>query len=93
MSIKRSFTVTVTFKQGYGEALSLTGKEAQNFWTQYTAYLRGDVNGARGIVITNEGTQCGYMFDSIASACRSKQTETEYADDECQDLTRDDLNL
>ena len=35
MSIKRSFTVKITFKEGYGEPITLTGKDATAFNTAW----------------------------------------------------------
>ena len=35
MSIKRSFTVKITFKEGYGGPITLTGKDATAFNTAW----------------------------------------------------------
>lgn len=47
MSIKRSFTVKITFKEGYGNPITLTGKDATAFNTAWHNKLN-DQDGAIG---------------------------------------------
>ena len=47
MSIKRSFTVKITFKEGYGDPITLTGKDATAFNTAWHNKLN-DQDGAIG---------------------------------------------
>lgn len=57
MSIKRSFTVKITFKEGYGDPITLTGKDATAFNTAWHNKLN-DQDGAIGFewpVITTTG--------------------------------------
>lgn len=91
MAIKRSFSVTVTFQTGFGDALTLTGSDAQNFYARYQQYLSSTANMERGIeIIKSDGSACLYNFAHVASVCRTKQTETETTDGACEDL---DCNL
>lgn len=84
---KRSFSVTITFKEGAGEAKTLTGEQAQNFWNMFNTYANGTslVNGFH-IVDTEAGTDCIILFDNVAQACRSAITETEVEVEGCTDL-------
>lgn len=91
MAIKRSFSVTVTFQTGFGDALTLTGSDAQNFYARYQQYLSSTANMERGIeIIKSDGSACLYNFSHVASVCRTKQTETETTEGACEDL---DCNL
>lgn len=84
---KRTFSVTITFKEGYGEAVTLTGEQAQNFWNMFNTYANGTslVNGFH-IVDLENGTDCIILFANIAQACRSAITETEVEIAGCTDL-------
>lgn len=91
MSIKRSFTVKITFKEGYGDPITLTGKDATAFNTAWHNKLN-DQDGAIGFewpVITTTGDQktvttyTSFLFCNVAKVERSEQTETEYTDDQC----------
>ncbi len=92
MSVKRSMTVKVTFKEGYADAITLTGSDAYNFYVLWSNKLK-DQDGAIGFeyksVTTKEEvtttTWISFLFDKIAKVERSEPTETEYHDDECQD--------
>ena len=84
---KRTFSVTITFKEGAGDAKTLTGEQAQNFWNMFNTYANGTslVNGFH-IVDLEEGTDCIILFDNIAQACRSAITETDVEVEGCTDL-------
>lgn len=84
---KRTFSVTITFKEGAGEAKTLTGEQAQNFWNMFNTYANGTslVNGFH-IVDLEEGTDCIILFENIAQACRSAITETDVEVEGCTDL-------
>lgn len=89
MSIKRSFTVKITFKEGYGDPITLTGKDATAFNTAWHNKLN-DQDGAIGFewpVITTTGTThyISFLFCNVAKVERSEQTETKYTDDQCHD--------
>lgn len=85
MSVKRTYTVTITFKTGYADAITLEGSDAYNFYTQWSLFLK-DQDGARGFEYTGtDKTVTSFLFDKIAKVVRSAITETEYHDDECQD--------
>lgn len=96
MSIKRSFTVKITFKEGYGSPITLTGKDAIAFNTAWHNKLNGQ-DGAIGLewpVITTTGeassqktvtTYTSFLFCNVAKVERSEQTETKYTDDQCHD--------
>lgn len=94
MSIKRSFTVKITFKEGYGNPITLTGKDATAFNTAWHNKLN-DQDGAIGFewpVITTTGespsqktvtTWTSFLFCNVAKVERSEQAETKYTDDQC----------
>lgn len=95
MSIKRSFTVKITFKEGYGNPITLTGKDATAFNTAWHNKLN-DQDGAIGFeypVITKTEeelpktvtTYTSFLFCNVAKVERSEQTETKYTDDQCHD--------
>lgn len=88
MSIKRSFTVKVTFKEGYGDPITLTGADAEAFYKAWTLKLKGQ-DGAIGfewpVVSGAETTWTSFLFCNVAKVERSKQTETQYTDDQCKD--------
>lgn len=95
MSIKRSFTVKITFKEGYGGPITLTGKDATAFNTAWNNKLN-DQDGAIGFewpVITKTAkehpktvtTYTSFLFCNVAKVERSEQTETKYTDDQCHD--------
>ena len=89
MSIKRSFTVKITFKEGYGDPITLTGKDATAFNTAWHNKLN-DQDGAIGFewpVITTTGvtTYTSFLFCNVAKVERSEQTKTKYTDDQCHD--------
>lgn len=95
MSIKRSFTVKITFKEGYGGPITLTGKDATAFNTAWHNKLN-DQDGAIGFewpVITTISeeppktvtTYISFLFCNVAKVERSEQTETKYTDDQCHD--------
>lgn len=93
MSIKRSFTVKITFKEGYGDPITLTGKDATAFNTAWHNKLN-DQDGAIGFewpVITTTANQktvttyTSFLFCNVAKVERSEQTETKYTDDQCHD--------
>lgn len=96
MSIKRSFTVKITFKEGYGDPITLTGKDATAFNTAWHNKML-DRDGAIGfewLVITTTGekpnvktvkTYTSFLFCNVAKVERSEQTETTYTDDQCHD--------
>lgn len=94
MSIKRSFTVKITFKKGYGDPITLTGKDATAFNTAWHNKLN-DQDGAIGFewpVITTTAlchkkvtTYTSFLFCNVAKVERSEQTETKYTDDQCHD--------
>ena len=79
MSIKRSFTVKITFKEGYGDPITLTGKDATAFNTAWHNKLN-DQDGAIGFewpVITEETvtTYTSFLFCNVAKVERSEQTK------------------
>lgn len=84
---KRSFSVTITFKAGAGDAVTLTGESAQNFWNMFVTYANG-VSQAKGFRIAGEGegTECIILFDNVAQVCRSAISETDVEVDGCSDL-------
>lgn len=95
MSIKRSFTVKITFKEGYGSPITLEGKDATVFNTAWHNKLNGQ-DGAIGFewpVITKTEdelpktvtTYTSFLFCNVAKVERSEQTETKYTDDQCHD--------
>lgn len=96
MSIKRSFTVKITFKLGCGHPITLTGKDATAFNTAWHNKLNGQ-DGAIGfewpvITTTREHliekavtTYTSFLFCNVAKVERSEQTETKYTDDQCHD--------
>ncbi len=88
MSVKRSMTVKVTFKEGYADAITLTGMDAYAFNIAWQTHLK-DQDGAIGFeyksVSETTTTWISFLFDKIAKVERSEPTETEYHDDECQD--------
>lgn len=95
MSIKRSFTVKITFKEGYGSPIALEGKDATAFNTAWHNKLN-DQDGAIGFewpVITKASeesqqtvtTYTSFLFCNVAKVERSEQTETKYTDDQCHD--------
>lgn len=95
MSIKRSFTVKIAFKEGYGDPITLTGKDATDFNTAWHNKLN-DQDGAIGFewpVITKTTeehpktvtTYTSFLFCNVAKVERSEQTETKYTDDQCHD--------
>lgn len=94
MSIKRSFTVKITFKEGYGTPITLTGEDATAFNTAWHNKLNGQ-DGAIGFewpVITTKSevhgtvtTYTSFLFCNVAKVERSEQTETKYTDDQCHD--------
>lgn len=95
MSIKRSFTVKITFKEGYGDPIILTEKCATAFNTAWHNKLN-DQDGAIGFewpVITTTGEEPGqtvttwtsFLFCNVAKVERSEQTETKYTDDQWPD--------
>ena len=95
MSIKRSFTVKITFKEGYGGPITLEGKDATAFNTAWHNKLN-DQDGAIGFewpVITKTSeeppktvtTYTSFLFCNVAKVERSEQTETKYTDDQCHD--------
>lgn len=92
MSIKRSFTVKITFKEGYGHPIILEGKDATAFNTAWHNKLN-DQDGAIGFewpVITKRPiktvtTYTSFLFCNVAKVERSEQTETKYTDDQCHD--------
>lgn len=95
MSIKRSFTVKITFKEGYGDPITLTGEDATAFNTAWHNKLN-DQDGAIGFewpVITKTTaeppktvtTYTSFLFCNVAKVERSEQTETKYKDDQCHD--------
>ena len=94
MSVKRSITVKVTFKEGYADAITLTGADAYAFNIAWHTHLKdqdGDIGFEYKNVVTDEKnsttttTYVSFLFDKIAKVERSEATETEYHDDECQD--------
>lgn len=96
MSIKRSFTVKITFKKGYGDPIILTGKDATAFNTAWHNKLNGQ-DGAIGFewqVITTiceahsqkkVTTWTSFLFCNVAKVERSEQTKTKYTVDQCHD--------
>lgn len=95
MSIKRSFTVKITFKEGYGGPITLEGKDATAFNAAWNNKLN-DQDGAIGFewpVITKTEeeppktvtTYTSFLFCNVAKVERSEQTETKYTDDQCHD--------
>lgn len=96
MSIKRTFTVKITFKDGYGDPITLSGADAKAFYSAWMLKLR-DQDGAIGFewpVVTTSGdkpnektvtTWTSFLFGNVAKVERSEQTETEYTDDQCHD--------
>lgn len=95
MSIKRSFTVKITFKEGYGNPITLTEKDATAFNTAWHNKLN-DQDGAIGFewpVITKTEeeppktvtTYTSFLFCNVAKVERLEQTETKYTDDQCHD--------
>lgn len=95
MSIKRSFTVKITFKEGYGNPITLEGKDATAFNTAWNNKLN-DQDGAIGFewpVITKTEdeppktvtTYTSFLFCNVAKVERSEQKETKYTDDQCHD--------
>lgn len=90
MAIKRSFSVTVTFQTGFGDALTLAGSDAQNFYARYQQYLSNNAYECGIEIIKSDGSACLYDFSHVASVCRTKQTETETTEGACEDL---DCNL
>ena len=95
MSIKRSFTVKITFKEGYGNPITLEGKDATAFNTAWNNKLN-DQDGAIGFewpVITKTEeeppktvtTYTSFLFCNVAKVERSEQTEAKYTDDQCHD--------
>lgn len=89
MSIKRSFTVKITFKEGYGNPITLEGKDAAAFNTAWHNKLN-DQDGAIGfewpvITTTGEAPYTSFLFCNVAKVERSEQTETKYTDDQCHD--------
>ena len=96
MSIKRSFTVKITFKEGYGDPITLTGKDATAFNTAWHNKLN-DQDGAIGFewpvititkvknLIKKVTIYTSFLFCNVAKVERSEQTETKYTDDQCHD--------
>lgn len=88
MSIKRSFTVKITFKVGYGSPITLTGKDATAFNTAWHNKLN-DQDGAIGfewpVITKTVTTYTSFLFCNVAKVERSEQTETKYTDDQCHD--------
>lgn len=84
---KRTFSVTITFKEGAGDAVTLTGEQAQNFWNMFNTYANGTslMNGFH-IVDVEKGTDCIILFENIAQACRSAITESDLEIEGCTDL-------
>lgn len=96
MSIKRSFTVKITFKEGYGDQITLEGKDATAFNTAWHNKLN-DQDGAIGFewpviktigVVPSQKTETtwtSFLFCNVAKVERLEQTETKYTDDQCHD--------
>ena len=94
MLFKRSFTVKITFKEGYGDPITLTEKDATAFNTAWHNKLN-DQDGAIGFewpVITTTGeersqetvtTYTSFLFCNVAKVERSEQTDDSY--DQCHD--------
>ena len=86
MSIKRSFTVKITFKEGYGDPITLTGKDATAFNTAWHNKLN-DQDGAIGfewpVIKKAVTTYTSFLFCNVAKVERSEQTETKYTYDQC----------
>lgn len=89
MAIKRSYTTTVTFKTGYGDALTLSGKDAEAVYSQFKAYIQGGYAPMGFEVLSSDGSACLYLYEAVAKVCRSAQTETQTTDGECEDLDCD----
>lgn len=95
MSIKRSFTVKITFKEGYGDPITLKLEAAAAFNTAWHNKLNGQDRaiGFEWPVITIQDeiprktvtTWTSFLFCNVAKVERSEQTETEYTDDQCHD--------
>lgn len=87
MSINRSFNVTVTFRDGYGAPLELTGDKAQNVYAGFQTYVTGTGTSKGFEVIENDGSACIYLYEKVAKMCRTVQTETEVSDEgKCKEL-------
>ena len=84
---KRTFSVTITFKEGAGEEVTLTAEQAQNFWNMFNTYVNG-VSLVKGfhIVDLDNGTDCIILFDNVAVVCRSEITESDVEIEGCTDL-------
>ena len=91
MSKKRSFSITVTMREGYGDPMTFTGVEAEDILSAYThQYDAGCTNFIMHTVTKGSDstvTECYFDVRNVAKICRTQIQETESEDGKCKDIT------
>lgn len=88
----RAYSITITFKEGYGDEITIDSPKAEPIYSDFRAYVKGSRNAARGFeLIEQDGSACLYLFEAIAKICKTATTATESEDGKCQDIDICDL--
>lgn len=90
MSKKRTFSITVTMRDGYGDPMTFTGVEAETILNAYTnQYNAGCVSFIMHTVTPEPGqgvTECYFDIRNVAKICKTPTQETESEDGKCKDI-------
>lgn len=79
------YSITITFKDGYGDPIEVEGVDAENIYSKFYTYLQtGKPYGFE--LKDQDGGACLYLFCSVAKICRTAIEKTESEAGKCKDV-------
>ena len=87
---ENKYSITITFKDGYGEDLTVESPKSEGIYNKFKKYLAtGQPLGFE--VMNDDGSACIYLFDAVAKICRTPIERTETTTGQCKDIDICDL--
>lgn len=84
------YSITITFKDGYGEELTVESPKSEGIYKAFKNYLAtGNPLGFE--IMNDDGSACVYLFSAVAKVCRTAIERTETAGGKCKDVDICDL--
>ena len=82
----RKYSITITFKEGYGDEITVESPNASSIYNDFSEYIRGG-NSRLGFELRNDdGSACLYLFSAVAKICRTAIEKEETTDGACKDI-------
>lgn len=87
----RKYSITITFKEGYGDEITVESPNSSAIYNDFNAYINGH-SSKQGFELVNEdGSACIYLFCAVAKICRTAIEKEETTAGACQDIDPCDL--